>query len=187
MLKQAVAEHKERTMFELIIIGVLITLLMANFLYAFFKQESSIEEAGFRALANRFTTKVNAIHGQWLMDSRPEIIRLRDNLGNTKQIKVNQFGWPDGNSCEMIWQLVLEMPLTLLNQPISVLELNTQSSALDDNQALLSKKTAEKSAKKTAEKIAEKRTKKTTEKVCRYYFTQGQYFDYQRHSGKVLL
>ncbi|WP_448553215.1 hypothetical protein [Thalassotalea montiporae] len=163
MLKQVVAEHKERTVLELIIIGVLITLLMANFLYAFFKQESSIEEAGFRALANRFTTKVNAIHGQWLMDGRPQVIELRDNLGQTNKVKVNQFGWPDGINCEAIWQLVLDMPLELLNQPISVLELNTQSVAVENNDNL------------------------SIDKVCRYYFTQGQYFDYQRHSGKVLL
>ncbi|REL28165.1 hypothetical protein DXX93_17410 [Thalassotalea euphylliae] len=160
MRRQIAAEHKERTVFELIIIGVLIALLMANFLHSFLKQEGSISEAGFRALGNRFTTQVHAIHGQWLMDGQPSVVKLRDSQGQINQVTVNRFGWPDGDSCEHIWLQVLEMPMSLLNQPISALALNTQS---PENNA------------------------RAVQRVCRYYFSENQYFDYQRHSGKVLL
>ena len=160
MRRQAAAESKERTVFELIIIGVLITLLMANFLYAFFKQESSISEAGFRALGNRFTAQVHAIHGQWLMDGQPSVVKLRDSQGQINDVAVNALGWPDGDSCEHIWLQVLEMPMSLLNQPISALALNTQT--VENNGQI-------------------------AQRVCRYYFGDNQYFDYQRHSGKVML
>ncbi|WP_448213583.1 hypothetical protein [Colwellia sp. MEBiC06753] len=124
MTRQSEAETKERSLAELLIIVTLLGLLMAGFVNYYFKHGSRITDAGVQSLANRFAAHIQAIHGQWLMDGRPTQVRLKDSSGSIAMISVNQYGWPDSDNCQHIWQQVLDMPLELLKQPVAVIELN---------------------------------------------------------------
>ena len=123
MERQGNAEQKERTLIELIAIGVLITMMMASFVHYYFKQESTFVDTGLRSIANQFSTQVQAVRGQWLMDGQPNIVKQKETNGDVSLVSVNQNGWPDSKNCQQLWQIVLQVPMQIMNQPISVIEL----------------------------------------------------------------
>lgn len=122
MLAQTEAENKEKSMVEWLMIIVIIGILMASFLQYFFKQENQLTETGFQALANNFSTQVQAVHGQWMMDGQPNVVLLKEMSGIQTLATVNQHGWVSGDNCYNIWQQVMNLPLEFLKQPISVIE-----------------------------------------------------------------
>jgi len=123
MSLQSDAEKKEQSLSELVIIVVIIAVLMASFISYFFKQEQNITHAGFTALANRFMSQVQAIHASWLMDNKPDEVKVKDQTGNIDWVKVNKQGWIDRENCQLIWQAVMDAPLELLKQPIAAIDI----------------------------------------------------------------
>ena len=70
---------------------------MANFWQRFDENEHVFTDTGFNALANSFTTKVQIVHAQWLMDKQPNIVKVKDVQGDSQRIAVNKYGWIDSN------------------------------------------------------------------------------------------
>lgn len=143
-------------------IVVLVGVLMSIFINYFIKQEAQFSEAGFKTLAQNFTTKVAAIHAQWLMDKQPNVVQLASINNTEKQlITVNEQGWVDVKQtllvCEHIWQLVMESPLSLMKQSIVAIEVRDFTA-------------------QSPHQISP---------VCRYVLSNGAYFDYNRLNGKV--
>ena len=161
MTSLQVAEKKEKSLTEILIVVVLIAILMASFIFYFFKHQGQLTQAGFASLAQVFSARVTGIHGQWFMDQKPHFVNVKssqiqaDGSMNVK-IPVNSAGWVDaGNkalSCQNIWQFVMETPLIYMKQPVGAVLVDQGSSVLA---------------------------------YCQYSLPSGEYFTYQRHSGKV--
>jgi hypothetical protein len=161
MTSLQVADKSEKSLTEILLVVVLVALLMASFIFYFFKQQGQISQAGFSSIAQVFTARVNGIRGQWFMDLKPRFVRLASNQiqpdgGLIMQVPVNKLGWVDSHdealSCQMIWHYVMEAPLLYMRAPISAVLVEQQK------QALL---------------------------YCQYSLPSGEYFTYQRHNGKV--
>jgi hypothetical protein len=156
---KASVEKRERSLAELIIIVILITLLMANFIAIFMDQSEQVKLAGFKRLANNFSSKVTIVHGQWLMDLKPKVVVLSSLNSNKKEyISVNKKGWIDSQNnsvaCRQIWQRVFNTPMQYMQSPISAIEVNNSQSK---------------------------------GRICRYSLSIDVYFEYHRDSGKVIL
>lgn len=159
------SEKKEKSLAEFVVIVALVGVLMAIFINFFNKNEAQFTQAGFTAVAQSFSTKVNTVHAQWLMDRQPNMVYLASLNSKTKQaIPVNKAGWIDVNekqlACEKIWLLVMEVPISKMSYPISIIEMNI----LDD------------------EKLRENNHSNTE---CRYVLQDGSYFQYNRTKGQV--
>lgn len=160
MSRTQVAEKKEKSLAELLIIVAIIGVLMAIFIQFFWKQESRIVDTGFTSLGQRFSSGVNIVHGQWLMENKPLIVKLQNITANRiEMIDVNEFGWVDFANdeniiiCQKIWELVMDIPLIFLKKPISAIE------------------------------IKNKAMKKG--RICRYSISTEQFFDYNSATGKI--
>ncbi|MCW8832304.1 MAG: hypothetical protein OQK09_11650 [Colwellia sp.] len=156
------SEKNEKSLAEFVMIVVLVGVLMSIFINYFIKQEDQFSEAGFKRLAQNFTTKIATVHAQWLMDKQPSVVELASINSTTKQlIAVNKQGWVDVNNdslvCERIWQAVMESPLSFMKQSITAIEVR--------------KYTAQPSPRVNL--------------ACRYVLPNGVYFDYNRLNGKV--
>jgi competence protein ComGC len=166
MTRQEVSDKKEKSLAEMIITGLLVSVLMMSFIYYFFKDESQITKAGYLSLANSFFAQVTTVHAQWYMENKPPQVSITV-LDNTKQsstpsalaikrvIPVNKKGWvdvsdkyQDGRSsvtaCQKIWKLLMEIPMSFMRQPIPAIEV-----------------------KKVGVKVG---------RVCRYTITSGDFF-----------
>lgn len=164
------SEKKEKSLAEFVVIVALVGILMAVFINFFIKNESQFTQAGFATIAQSFNTKVNTVHAQWMMDKQPNIVYLASLNKNQKQaVSVNKGGWIDVQqaqlSCEAIWQLVMEMPISALQFPVSAIEVHTSHSKQQ------SKPESEQGS--------------TVNSECRYVMLDGRYFQYNRTKGKV--
>jgi hypothetical protein len=152
-------QKRERSLAELVVIVILITLLMANFIVVFMDQNEQIKLAGFKRLANNFSSKVTIVHGQWLMDLKPKQVVLSSlNDNELEYISVNKKGWIDTReknnfACRQIWQLVFNTPMQYMQSPISAIEVNNSQ---------------------------------LSGRVCRYNLTAKIYFEYHSDSGKII-
>jgi len=162
MSRQLVADKKEKTIAEQIIVGMLVALFMGSFIYYFFKQEGQLTSAGFDAIARQFSVKVTTIRAQWYMDKKPNIVQLSTLGLNTHEdennaIPVNQRGWVDVSAqnlaCEKIWQLVVDAPMIFMKNPITAIEVKRKSTEFG--------------------------------RVCQYNLASGLYFEYKSENGSV--
>ncbi|MGB2742173.1 MAG: hypothetical protein WBC60_16650 [Cognaticolwellia sp.] len=161
MTSLQVAEKKEKSLTEILIVVVLIAILMASFIFYFFKYQGQLTRAGFTSIAQVFSARVTGIHAQWFMDQQPRLVNVKSSKiqadgGTNVKIPVNSAGWVDaGNkalSCQDIWQFVMETPLIYMKQSVGAVLVDQGSRVLA---------------------------------YCQYSLPSGEYFTYQRHSGKV--
>ncbi|TWX49197.1 hypothetical protein [Colwellia hornerae] len=171
MTLQQVSAKKSKSLAENLIILTMIGLLMATFLYYFFKQDQHLSRVGFDSVANTFSARVIGIHAQWFMDNKPSWVVIKeatsvngDRVNN--RVAVNKAGWVDistvntvsnENECQKIWQQVLATPMVYIKQPISAVIVN-----IDTGQVGQQKKY-----------------------FCQYSLPTGEYFEYHPSSGKV--
>lgn len=160
MNRTEVAEKKEKSMMELIIIVVVLAIMMATFIKYFLAQETQIVDTGFKSLSQSFSSTLNAVHGQWLMDGKPNYVNLRDfNSEDVQTVYVNKKGWIDSQehelACQKIWLKTMSAPLIFIKEPVSAVEI--VDSTL------------------------------TFGRICRYSIETGQYFEYRTETGKVSL
>lgn len=156
------SEKKEQSLAEFLVIIAFVGVMMAVFINYFIKSEDQFTHTGFTALAQTFNTKVSAVHAQWLMDKQPNVVQLASlNKKQKEAIPVNNYGWVDVKqkelACDNIWQLVMEIPINLMQLSISAIEVH-------DN---------------TDEQHAQAKVE------CRYVLLDGSYFHYNRANGKV--
>ena len=109
---------------------------------------------------------MNAVHAQWLMDKQPNIVLLTSFNEKEKQaIPVNNGGWIDVKqnqlTCDAIWQLIMETPISLMQFSISAIEVHNSNDKYQKNRG---------DAKNS---------------LCRYVLLDGSYFEYNRAEGKV--
>jgi len=160
------SEKKERSLAEFVVIVALVGVMMAVFINFYIKNESQFTQVGFATIAQSFNTKVNAVHAQWMMDKQPNVVYLAS-LNNEKKeaVSVNKAGWIDVQqtqlSCDAIWQLVMEMPISAMKFPVSAIEVYTANSNQQSKQG------------------------SSENSVCRYVLVDGSYFQYNRAKGKV--
>jgi competence protein ComGC len=143
---------------EFLIVVVIVVILMRLLLGFFLSQQTKITNTAFVALAQSFTSKVNIVHGQWVMDGQPNVVILSQLNSKKKQyIHVNSAGWIDSNhtrlACHIIWQQTLAIPLEVVNSIVSVIEIHHKDIKGG--------------------------------RLCRYTMINGQYFDYRSDTGKV--
>lgn len=157
MSTQSDSNQREKTLGENIGIVLLFAVMMAIFIYYFFKQETQLTQIAFDRVANNFSAKIMAVRAQWFMDNQPKFVIIKDNENNTRHIEVNKSGWVDFQSndqnCRQIWSVVTESELSFMNQPVIIVEIN------NDLEHKLN--------------------------VCRYGLPSGEYFDYYLTQGKV--
>lgn len=154
----AATEKNEKSMGELLIIIAMLSIMMAVFIYYFLKQEEQFTSVGFGAVKNTFSSRVNIIHAQWIMDLKPDSVYVKElNEGKKNGIAVNARGWIDafdnGNACQYIWQATMEVPMELMNSPISSIEIKKEGSGKN--------------------------------RICRYELPSGEHFKYDTNTGKV--
>ena len=197
MKRQAQVEKREKSLLELLMVLLLVVMLMASFLYYYLKQQPQVSSIGFNALSHRFSAKLTAVHAQWLMEGKPDVIRLRHlSLATTsvsgqqvtfqQVLPVNKHGWIDVQGrqennfsrCETIWQLVMEMPMEFLKSPIVSLELrkSVPEEASEQTQQQLPRPEIQEIPTITKSKISG---------ICRYSLSVSQYFQYHSNNGKV--
>jgi len=171
MTRQQVSEKKGKTMAENLIIVVMLGLLMASFIYYFFKQEAHFTKVGFDAVANSFSARVTGIHAQWFMDNQPLWVIIKETThvngdSDNIRVKVNSAGWVDipaadylnvENGCQLIWQQVLATPMVYMKQPISAVLVNIRANTARQQEI----------------------------RLCQYSLPSGEYFEYQPSNGKV--
>lgn len=161
-MNTSATDKAEKSMAQLVIIIAMVSILMAVFIYYFFKQEASFTDTNFTALKNSFVTRVTVARAQWMMDNQPESMVVSVNDEDGKQIEdirltMNKRGWIDSPNakqpCEAIWQMAMGTPLRLMKSTISAVELQGV-----DKQGF---------------------------SYCRYIVPSGQFFDYNAASGRV--
>ncbi len=169
MTLQQVSDKKGKSMAENLIIIAMVGLMMAVFVYYFFKQEHYLIKTGFESVANSFSARVTGIRAQWFMDKQPRWVVIKETVvinGRRKntRIAVNSAGWVDvdgsssnRNDCQEIWQQVLATPMVYMKQPISAVLVNITSNS----------------------------QRKKENRLCQYRLPSGEYFEYQPNTGKV--
>lgn len=148
-------------MAQMVIIIAMVSVLMAVFIYYFFKQEASFTDTNFTAMKNSFSARVTVARAQWMMDNQPSslILQAGPEAGNSSEklaLTLNRNGWIDSKQqhpCEKIWNMAMDSPLQLMKSTISAVEL----------QGVDSKGFS----------------------YCRYIVASGEYFDYNAGSGRV--
>ncbi|WP_019027300.1 hypothetical protein [Colwellia piezophila] len=151
-------EKKQRSLTEFIVVVVIIAILMKFLIDISFSQQAKITNVAFVGLGQSFTSKVNVVHGQWLMDKQPDFVVLNRLNSNEKQyVAVNKFGWVDDDhkslACQRIWSQVLTIPLKVVNESVVAIEIHKKSIK--------------------------------NGRLCRYSIANGQSFDYRSDTGKV--
>ncbi|MBU2870306.1 hypothetical protein [Colwellia sp. E2M01] len=154
------SEKKQGSMVELLVVIVVVMIMMKLLLDVFFSQQEKITDTAFTGLAQSFMSKVNVVHGQWLMDRQPETVVLSQLSSSEKQyIKVNKFGWIDSKNhrlaCHDIWQQTLAVPLKVVKSTVVAIEI--QNKVIKNG------------------------------RLCRYSIANGQSFDYRSDTGKIKL
>jgi hypothetical protein len=175
MTLQQVSAKKGKSVAENLIILAMIGLLMATFIYYFFKQEAYLSRVGFDSVANSFSARVTGIHAQWFMDNKPRWVIIKETTtvngdSESNRIEVNKAGWIDvtlvkglsnQNECHKIWQQVLATPMVHMRQPISAVSVNINI------------------------KIKINTATQQKNRLCQYSLPSGEYFEYQPSNGKV--
>ena len=161
MSRQNVADKKEKSLGEIVIIIAIVSILMMSFIHYFLKQEDQITQAGFKALSQNFSTKITAVRAQWFMDKKPDYVELISS-GETQKIYVNQLGWVDStnknSACEDIWTSIIGESLHLMNVSIKVSEnINVNGKNINVN----------------------------AKRVCKYSLPSGDFFQYHTNDGRV--
>ena len=151
-------DKKQRSIIEFLVVIIIVAIMMKLLVDVFFSQQVKITNTAFVGVAQNFTSKVNVIHGQWLMDKQPSTVVLNRLNSNDKEfIHVNKMGWVDSEqaslACHHIWQQTLAMPLQVVKSKVIVIE------------------------------IHDKAIKNS--RLCRYSIANGQSFDYRTDTGKV--
>jgi len=164
------SEKKEKSLAEFVVIVALVGVMMAVFINFYIKNESQFTQAGFATIAQSFNTKVNAVHAQWMMDKQPNVVYLASLNNEQKEaVSVNKAGWIDVQqtqlTCDAIWQLVMETPISAMKFPVSAIEVHTS----------LNKRLGKQQSKEGDSIKSE----------CRYVLLDGSYFQYNRAKGKV--
>jgi hypothetical protein len=171
MTLQQVSAKKGKSVAENLIILAMIGLLMATFIYYFFKQEAHLSRVGFDSVANTFSARVTGIHAQWFMDNKPRWVIIKETTtvngdSESNRIEVNEAGWIDvalvkgisnQNECRKIWQQVLATPMVYMKQPISAVSVNIKTNTATEQK----------------------------NRSCQYSLPSGEYFEYQPSNGKV--
>jgi hypothetical protein len=106
-----VAQKSEKSLTEILVMVVLVAVLMASFIFYFFKQQGQISQAGFSSIAQVFSARVNGIRGQWFMDLKPRFVSLASNQvqpdgGLLMQVPVNKLGWVDSQDQALLYMRV---------------------------------------------------------------------------------
>jgi len=167
------SEKKEKSLAELLVNIALIGVMMAMFINFYIKNEPKYTQAGFGVVAQSFNTKVITVHAQWMMDKQPNIVYVSSLNSKEKQaVPVNQAGWVDVLEtelpCDLIWQLVMEMPIDKMQLSLSAIEMRT----------FINKEKAEQQSQSASKRLPEK-------SICRYVMLDGSYFQYNRMKGEV--
>ncbi len=126
MTSQQVAEKREKSLAEILVVVTLVGLLMVSFIFYFFKHQGQLTRAGFESVSHVFSARINGIHAQWFMDAQPKFVVIESNLSAETEknirVPVNQKGWVDVQNpalrCQNIWQYVMGSPLVYMKQPI---------------------------------------------------------------------
>lgn len=152
------SEKKQASIVEFLIALIFIGVMMKLVISTYFNQEVNVTNAAFTGLAQNFTSKLNVVHGQWMMDEQPQFVVLSSLHSQEKQsIFVNDLGWIDSEystlACQNIWQQVLDMPLEVVNSPVTAIEIHNISIK--------------------------------NGRLCRYSIANGRSFDYRSDIGKV--
>ncbi|MFT5635942.1 MAG: competence protein ComGC [Cognaticolwellia sp.] len=156
-----VAEKNEKSLAENLVVIVLVALLMASFIFYFFKQQEQITRAGFESIAQVFSARITGIRAQWFMDLQPSTVNVESSQiqadgGRMVKIEVNKSGWVDTKnvsfSCQIIWQYVMETPLLYMKEPVGAVLVEYENQVVPN---------------------------------CQYSLSSGEYFTYHRHNGKV--
>lgn len=150
--------RKQNSIIEFIIVLVFVGIMMKLLISTYFTQEAKVTDVAFSGLMQNFTSKLNVIHGQWLMDEQPnEVVLNRMNSKEKQSIHVNNMGWIDSKfaslACQNIWQQALGVPLQVLNTPVTAIEI--QNISIKNG------------------------------RLCRYSIANGQSFDYRSDIGKI--
>ncbi len=158
VITNAQAEKKQKSRSEFIIVIVIIAVMMALLIELFFSQQEKITDTAFVNLAQSFTSKVNVVHSQWLMDEQPNSVILQHlDTQQLQAVDVNQFGWIDSKNtalaCQHIWQQTLLVPLKVVRSPVIAVEIKNNTIK--------------------------------NGRLCRYSLANGQSFDYRSDTGKV--
>jgi hypothetical protein len=161
MTSQQVANKSERSLGEILLVVVLIALLMASFIFYFFKHQAQLTRVGFKSVSQVFLARVNGIRAQWHMDAQPHTIVINSNTADSseKQIRVpiNSTGWVDVKNsvmpCQHVWQYIMESPLIYMEQPIAAVLVETHG-----KQAMT---------------------------YCQFSLPSGEYFTFRSSNGKV--
>lgn len=162
MTSLQVAEKKEKSLTEVLLVITLVGLLMTAFIYYFFKHQGQVTHTGFQSLANVFSARVNGFHAQWFMEKQPKFIFVNsygspENSDKKMSIPMNDNGWIDTDEtalyCQKIWQFVIEAPLVYMNEPISAVRIEEKGNSVAH--------------------------------YCRYGLTTGEFFTYHSLTGKV--
>lgn len=164
------SEKKDMSLAEFVVIIAIVGILMAVFINFYIKNESQFRQAGFATIAQTFNTKVNAVHAQWMMDKQPRVVYVASLYSKKKQaIPVNKAGWIDVKqselSCDAIWQLIMEMPISDIKLSVSALTVHSLYSDSDTNQ--------------------HNNSRDFEKSECRYVLQDGSYFQYNPDKGKV--
>lgn len=153
-------DKKQRSIIEFLVVVVIITIMMKLLIDVFFSQQTKVTNTAFNSLSQNFASKINVVHGQWLMDKQPNVVILnRLNSSEKAIININKKGWVDNQqtslACHKIWQQVLAMPLQVVKSKVIAIEIQNNTNEIG--------------------------------RLCRYSIDNGQYFDYRSDTGKVRL
>lgn len=161
MTSLQVAEKNEKSLTEILIVVVLVASLMASFIYYFFKQQEQLTRAGFESIAQVFSARVNGIHAQWFMDQKPHFVAIKSGSiqpdGSYRvNVPVNSKGWVDSASDVLSCQLIWQY---VMETPLLFMRQPIGAVLVEQQSNVL--------------------------QYCQYSLSSGEYFTYQRHSGKV--
>tara|TARA_R110000737_G_scaffold41976_2_gene62733 strand:- start:53 stop:559 length:507 start_codon:yes stop_codon:yes gene_type:complete len=156
-----VSEKSEKSLTETLIVVVLVASLMASFIYYFFKHQEQLTRAGFATLAQVFSARVNGIHAQWFMDKKPRFItitssNIQPDGGRKIKLPVNKSGWVDAGDVPLSCQKIWQF---VMEAPLLYMKQPVGAVLIEQQSDVLA--------------------------YCQYSLPSGEFFIYQRDSGKV--
>lgn len=161
MTSQQVANKSERSLGEILLVVMLVALLMASFIFYFFKHQAQLTRIGFESVSQVFLARANGMRAQWHMDAQPHTLVINNSSANSnkKQVRVpiNNTGWVDVKNsampCRLVWQYIMESPLIYMEQPIAAVLVKTHG--------------------------------KKAITYCQFSLPSGEHFTFQSSNGKV--
>ena len=159
------SEHHTGLLSNIAVITVFVGLMAAAIVY-FYNSDPDVKDEMMRTLAQQFERSVTNAHWQWQAEGRPQIIMLvHYDFGGKetgrRPIRMAANGYPfvddNSDSCESLWQGILNMPARLDNFRVVPEYYND---GVDDNGQV--------------------------QQRCRFRVSTGPYFDYYVNSGRVM-